>query len=100
MSRNQVKLANVVLSKLIYNLLTKERINFEDVKVEEASPRLVNVFLVSFQGFEQVLGSTHQCPSHMAMLEVLKMTSRVYSHVHTHVYNMPMYLPIFSTAKF
>ena len=52
MSINQVKYANVALLKLIRNLLAKESIHFEDVKVEESSLRLVNVFLASFQGFK------------------------------------------------
>ena len=51
----------MALSTLIYNLLTKESVNFEDVKVIEASPRLVNVVLASFQDFEGVSGSTHLC---------------------------------------
>ena len=60
--RNRVKHANVSLSKLIYNPLAKESGNFEDVKVEESSPRLVNIFLASFQGFEGVPSATHPCP--------------------------------------
>ena len=54
MLRNRIKHANVVLSKLIYNSLAKESMHFEDVKVEESLPRLVNVFLTSFKGFEEV----------------------------------------------
>ena len=62
MSRNRVKHVNVALSKLIHNLIAKESMHFEDVKVEESSPRLVNVFLASFQGFEGVSMSTRSCP--------------------------------------
>ena len=63
MIRNRVKHTNVVLNKLICNLQTKESVHFEDFKVEESSPRLVNVLLVSFQGFKGVLRSTCPCPN-------------------------------------
>ena len=58
---NRVKHANMALSKLIYNLLAKESVNFEDVKVEEASSRLVNLFLASFQSFKGFLDVTCPC---------------------------------------
>ena len=59
--RNRVKYSNVAPNKLIYNLQTRESVHFEDSKLEESSPRLLNMLLISFQGFKGVLGPTHLC---------------------------------------
>ena len=108
MLRNRVKHANMMLNKLICNLLSKESMHFEDVKVEESSLRLLNMLLVSFQDFDGDSGSTCLYPNIHGSVKVLKTSNRKYTlgHalVHVHVcntpYNMPMSLPIFSIAYF